>query len=89
MKTFPEAMEVVCYKFDASPDQFAKAKAHDDDLRSRIGSLAEEISEHELTMEMVQCCMHDVRTGRVTPETAVLNAFINGVVVGMEMEKQL
>jgi len=88
MKTFDEAFQAVAPRIEVSaPVSHQKAvEAHTEELHAKAACLVEEIRTHPNT----QCFIDTlVRLGcEDHPSNALFTAFVNGVLVGIDMERQ-
>lgn len=90
MKTFEEAIAGVMVKAERHPDDRLSpdAKWRLDDLLSRYSEVIRDISQAKTTMQFVNLLNAAVTSGNVSLDSALLTVFINGIIIGMEMEKQ-
>lgn len=89
MRTFEEAINIVVasYRDGDDPEVIARAKQQSLDMRSRTAGLQSEIRAHPRAATLVKGLEQSVKSGLFTTEEAIGTALMNGILIGIWMEK--
>lgn len=87
MKTFEEALTLVFCKTPAA-GPFTMPQAAQVVLFEKHDSVVKEATKDQLLAAIIQAVIVEVAEERLAPRDALITLFCNGLVVGIEMEKQ-
>ncbi len=87
MKTFDEARDLVFARFNTNA-QLVEVRQRVDEHSAKFNEIIEQVRNDKTIAETLAFVLRDVRVGNVTPECALLSMLVNGVIIGIEMEKQ-
>jgi hypothetical protein len=85
MKTFDEAIRVITFEAENTPAGRAAVLAAHNAVRDRYRALTDEATNHDDLVPFIQAVSRIAQHDLVT---ALLTAFCNGMIVGIEMERQ-
>jgi len=84
MKTYEEAYAAIVPRAQT----VANVEQQHDEIIGRYGELLTQIMQYPKTQELISFILCMVNEKRATPESALATAFVNGIMIGIEMEKQ-
>lgn len=88
MKTFDEALAAVVLKTDnEDPETRQLVESRFDETRARYREVITDARSHEHVKNLLRWHFAGMAAGE-HPETVMLNLFVCGVIVGMDMERQ-
>jgi len=87
MKTFEEAIKLVAC-MGSTTEEANRYAAEIDERARKYMSIKDDAARSPEVDRMIFMFMMLVNTDEMTPASAMFSLFMNGVVVGMEMEKQ-
>lgn len=86
MKTFDEAMQLLCRDKVSGEEADVTLDSMTNEVEKRV-SVAEEIVNSQRAQAFIMCYVQEIPGQFGSMEEFALSVFINGVLVGMEMEK--